>query len=236
MSVDLRLPNINGATEKEQLVQLKSYIYQLVEQLNWALMNIETTVPKASSAQSAAASSSDSGDPAATFNDVKALIIKSADIVNAYYDEINRRLEGVYVAESDFGVFSEKTTSTIQENSTNIETLFTNVQKLDSSVSGIIDVFAYINTGILYYGDNGVPVYGLEIGQRTKIDGAETFNKYARFTSDRLSFYDRNDNEVAYISDKKLYINHVEVVESFTIGKFVDRVQSDGSVVTKWIG
>ena len=64
----------------------------------------------------------------------------------------------------------------------------------------------------------------------------EVFDKFARFTSDRLSFYDQNDNEVAYISDRKLYITHVEVKGTFSIGGFIDTVLSDGSIVTKWVG
>ena len=98
----------------------------------------------------------------------------------------------------------------------------------------LIEVNAHIKSGLLYYDEAGAPVYGLEIGQRTEIDGVETFNKYARFTSEKLSFYDSNDNEVAYISDKKLYITHVEVTGSFTLGGFVDTVLPDRSVVTRW--
>ena len=41
MSV-FRLPNIGDGPEKEQLRQLKSYLYQLVEQLN---LELETTRP-----------------------------------------------------------------------------------------------------------------------------------------------------------------------------------------------
>lgn len=43
MSVDFRMPKIDGATEGEQLSQIKSYLYQLVSQLQWALKNIDTT-------------------------------------------------------------------------------------------------------------------------------------------------------------------------------------------------
>lgn len=43
MSVDFRMPKIDGATEGEQLSQIKSYLYQLVPQLQWALKNIDTT-------------------------------------------------------------------------------------------------------------------------------------------------------------------------------------------------
>ena len=36
-----RLPNITGASEKEQLQQIKSYLYQLIDQLNWAFEQLE---------------------------------------------------------------------------------------------------------------------------------------------------------------------------------------------------
>jgi hypothetical protein len=55
-----------------------------------------------------------------TFNSLKALIIKSADIVNAYYEEINTRLSGVYVAESDFGTYVEETDLKISRSSKDI--------------------------------------------------------------------------------------------------------------------
>ena len=42
MSVNLRYPNISGFTEKEQLAQIKSYLYQIVDQLNYALPTLGT--------------------------------------------------------------------------------------------------------------------------------------------------------------------------------------------------
>lgn len=38
---DIRLPNINGKTEHERNEQIKSYLYQLAEQLQFALNSIE---------------------------------------------------------------------------------------------------------------------------------------------------------------------------------------------------
>ena len=40
MSVNIRFPNITALTEKEQIAQIRSYLHQLVEQLNWALPNL----------------------------------------------------------------------------------------------------------------------------------------------------------------------------------------------------
>ena len=40
MSVNFRYPNISGATEREQIAQIKSYLHQLVEQLNYAVPSL----------------------------------------------------------------------------------------------------------------------------------------------------------------------------------------------------
>ena len=243
MSIDFRFPNITARDEAGQLIQMKSYLHQLVEQLNYAMKTVEGGTSSAVAYQSNASASSAAGvedaKAQATFNSIKSLIIKSADIVNAYYETINARLKGLYVAESDFGTFVEQTNLALESTSTAIAQHYENIQQLLTDVEGLesslIGVNAHIKSGLLYYDDDGVPVYGLEIGQRTEIDGVETFNKYARFTSEKLSFYDSNDNEVAYISDKKLYITHVEITGSFTFGGFVDKVTA-GGVITRWVG
>ena len=228
MGIELRLPQINGKTDREQLAQIKSYLYQMAQQLQWALNNVSPSagnvVVQKPSGNTAAALPTDAAAQT-TFNAIKSMIIKSADIVNAYYQEINRRLDGEYVARSDFGSYTERTSQEINENSTGIERLFTNVQTIVSDLEtlqySIIETNAHINSGLLYYDEAGIPIYGLEIGQRNKVDGVEVFNKYARFTSDRLSFYDQNDNEVAYISDYKLYITHVEITGTAKFGAFL---------------
>ena len=243
MSMDFRFPNITAKDEAGQLRQMQSYMFQLVEQLNWAMKTVEGGSSSATTYVSNASGTAAGGTDAktqATFNSIKSLIIKSADIVNAYYETINARLKGQYVAQSDFGTFAEETNLKLESSSTAIAQHYESIQQILSEIEGfdnsIIGVNAHIKSGLLYYGDDGAPVYGLEIGQRTEVGGVETFNKYARFTSEKLSFYDSNDNEVAYISDKKLYITHVEITGSFALGGFVDKVLPDRSVVTKWVG
>jgi hypothetical protein len=179
-------------------------------------------------------------DATATFNAIKSLIIKSADIVDAYYQEINSRLSGMYTAESDFGTFAENTEQSISQSSTDIDQLFKNTQEIFTDIANLnftlAEVNAHIRSGLLDHDDNGVPIYGLEIGQKNAIDGVEVFNKFARFTADRLSFYDQNGNELAYVSDYKLYINHVQVQGSLQVGGYKDFVDSSGGTVTKWVG
>lgn len=238
--MNLRLPQIHGS-EQQQLQQVKSFLHQLVDELNYTLENVQgggNVLYTGQAVQSIADGSKDS--PQATFNSIKSLIIKSADIITAYSDAISRKLAGQYVAQSDFGTFVENTENSIEANSTGIEQVYSSLQSVIADLEGVentlIDVTASIKTGILDYDENGVPIYGLEIGQRTQVDGTEVFNKFARFTSDKLAFFDQNGNEVAYISDKQLVITHVHIKGSLKLGGFTDRVLSDGSIVTKWTG
>ena len=280
MGFDFRYPKITEQSERGQLTQIKSYLHQLVDEIQWAMNNITTTpgtvvisTPR-STASMGTASATEDTDPQAVFDSIKALIIKSADIVNAYYEEINKRLVGEYVAQSDFGIFEEQTSQDVFENSTNLNRTFNHIQEIktgvdsslealsgeigqvDSKVTDVktnisneiqglkesletlnfslVEVTANIRSGLLYTDVNGIPVYGLEVGQKNIVDGVEVFNKYARFTAGRLSFYDQNGAEVAYISDYKLYITHAEVTGSLKLGGYL--IDTTNGITFKWVG
>lgn len=411
MTFDFRYPQLTGATEKEQLQQLKTYMHQLVDELKWALNsvgspqnNVVVIQQKQSNANSGISTIGmdelDDDSVQAHFNEIKPLIIKSADIVNAYYEAINKRLESLYVAQSEFGTFVQKATQDIKATSTDITQQFENIQtviteiggnlgtleedlldiseefgytqqnihninsnietidgeiealggsvyeldteiksvgetvgaidselktvggkvvehdteieevktgvqsvetdlndtkvgigsslesiseevgvidkdlqgvkagvesgikdlsdevgKVDSKIEDaksainsdldklkdslkdlsltLIEVNAHIKSGLLYY-ENEIPVYGLEIGQKNTINGVETFNKFARFCAGKLSFYDNNGTEVAYISDYKLYITHAEVTGTLKLGGYL--VDTSRGVTFKWVG
>ena len=213
--IDLRYPNITGSTEKEQIVQVKSYLHQLVEQLNWALSTVESAQsgnvsPAVVFRQGAEAAPTDAES---TFNSIKALIIKSADIVKAYEQTIINDFNGIYFAESDFGTFIEQTYKKVEENSKGVTETYTNIQTItNADGTGSLDILAedvrttnaYIKRGLLGYDNNGNAVYGIEVGE-TNANGA--FTRYARFMADRLSFFDLNGDEVAYIGAGCLYVN-----------------------------
>ena len=288
MSVNLRLPKITGLSEKEQILQIKNYLYQLVGDLQFALNGSGSASNSAVSLTSQGSGSSGYVDinTMAVFTALKPLIIKSADIVSAYYEQINTKLKGIYVAQSDFGTYTEQTSQEIEQNSTEIAQAFTNIQTIDTdlqgvftdiqavdnkivgevtnikkniedttkalsdsindatdglsesidevstdlggkiaaltkSVDAILTVNAYIKSGLLYYNSDELPVYGVEVGQTNNVNGTDVFKKFARFTADRLSFYDQNGTEVAYISDYKLYITSVEILYNLVGGGFV---------------
>lgn len=271
MSVDIRLPQINAKTEAEK--QIASYLFQLAEQLQWALKNVDTssnTVIVTPTPKSLLPGTQTTVTAEETFGLIKGLIIKSADVVNAYYEEINKKLVGQYVAQSVFGTFEENTSQDVFENSTNINRTFTHIQEINSSIGAvseeigevdskvtdvegslykelqdlkssldklnytIIEVTAHTNSGLLYTNDDGIPVYGFEVGQKNIVNGVEVFNKYARFTADRLSFYDQNGSEVAYFSDYKLYITHAEITGTLKLGGFI--VDTTNGLAVKWVG
>ena len=238
--INIRLPNITANTEQGQLLQVKSYLHQLVQELNWALTSIETGSNTQVAKKDASGKAVTKEEMATTFNELKSLIIKSSATVTAYSEAAEERYRSMYVAQSDFGTYKEEASQTITKNSKSIESFYEDVQEiitdLETLEHSLIEVNANIKSGLLYYDDSGVPMYGVEVGQRTSIDGVEVFDKFARFTSDRLSFYDRNDNEVAYISDYKLYITHVEIRGSLKEGGYKDIIAADGGIVTKWVG
>jgi hypothetical protein len=246
MGIELRLPNLNAQTEGELLSQIRSYLYQFVPQLQWALSSLESSSTGAVAQTSGATPTqrtiaprvSSAQDSEATFNAIKSLIIKSADIVNAYYEEINSRLDGAYVAESDFGTYTEQTAQQITETSTRIDRVFSDIDTIESDIEGIggyiSNTQAHVTIGKLYEGDDGIDVFGIEIGQINEVNGEEKFNKYARFTSDRLSFYDKNNTEVAYISDYKLNITNAEITDTLTLGGYV--IETSNGLALKWVG
>lgn len=112
MKVDLRLPSITSGTPDSQMSQIKSYLYQLVEQLNYSLNQIEnggdSAVAESPSASKSYFPSGQSGDIINTFNAMKTLIIKSTDIINAYYEEISKRLKGSLNTTDEFMIYSDR--------------------------------------------------------------------------------------------------------------------------------
>lgn len=288
MGLNLRLPNITGLSEREQILQIKSYLYQLVNDLQFAFDDTSSTsdIVVGTNKSGGSSPSSQGMNATAMFSALKPLIIKSADIVDAYYEKLTKKFEGAYVAQSDFGTYTSETAQSIEENSTAISQTFTNIQTIDTDLQGVFDgvsgldtklsgelsgikknvedttkalsdsiseteselaesisgvsenlsgqikaiaknvdailtVNAYVKSGLLYYNDEELPVYGVEVGQTNNVNGEDVFKKFARFTADRLSFYDQNNEEVAFISDYKLFITSVEILYNLIGGGFI---------------
>lgn len=77
MSVEIRYPNIAGSNGAEMIAQIRGYLYQLVDQLNFALDDIESGVSKQGNGQKGLS------DASAIFSEIKPLIVKSTEIAKA---------------------------------------------------------------------------------------------------------------------------------------------------------
>ena len=136
--MNIPLPQQLTGSDREQLQGMKTYLFQLAQELQFALGSVEkqilTVQDTAANAEREVSRVSESQTPKAQFSALKALIIKSADIVDAYYEEINRRLSGQYLAISDFGTYRQETEQVITENSQGITRVFSDVQTISTSL------------------------------------------------------------------------------------------------------
>ncbi len=116
--MDFRQPNITG-NDHEMLLGIRSYLYQLREQLQYFADNIEgngilgggggitnntTTIINQGASVPSESRPPTEEEAELTFNAIKSFIVKSADIVESYYKQIDSMIlsEGKYVATTDF--------------------------------------------------------------------------------------------------------------------------------------
>ena len=229
--IDIRLPNITGKTDAEQLAQIKSYLYQFAGQLQWALSTVETgNSSNAVLQKNNGGTVAEKESPGFNFNQLKGLIIKSADIIEAYYDEITKLIDARnrYAAYSDFGTFVEETHNVLYGDGNGITQKIDNIQQIfgpDGKIKAELLVNGHIYSGIIEYAKDGEAVVGIEIGQTTTDEnGVKKFDKFAKFTANKLSFYDANETEVAYISDYKMVITEAWVKSNLWLGGIDDNV------------
>lgn len=384
MKVDLIQPPMSGLNDKETLMQMRSYLFQLREQLLWAFENVEATGSGSGGGGSSHLVQTtqkneiilpSAADAEITFAAIKPLIIKSADIVDAYYTEIEKKISEAYVAESDFGSYVSETIKTLTETSERVLENYESIQAVvtdtkaqftaneesfraaleDESaavtdkinevaqsvvaassslqgginevnqrveaaegvseqiandletLSGSIDLVrgslqetdkrisdqiegivgaqgsinslraqlesektqkdktieeintrlakfgttygevsnenesyaiiiksgGYVKSGKIYDADNGIPVYGIEIGQTVEVNGKTEYHGFARFISGEISFFDENKIKAAWLSKRRLHAEEVEATKKQQIGGFVDIVDAlTGDVTT----
>ena len=224
MSANIRLPNITGKTYEDRLSQIQSYLYKLVGDLNYALSIVDNSSSGYSQNIKVIKENSEEksvNDAVNTFNSIKELIIKSADIVSSYSEQMKKTYNGLYVAQSDFGTYSQKTAQDIETNSKKISQIFSDIEQISNEIATEMQTNAWIRSGLLEE-SNGIPIYGIEVGQKTEINGEEIFNKFARFTAGGIYFYlPGSNNAIAWLSGTTLFINKVEITGSLKMVKYI---------------
>lgn len=133
-------------------------------------------------------------------------------------EEILSQVEKIYSSKTEAGELEERLSSQISQTAQGITESFSeNLSSLSedlSSVGGevkelVSSLDVYIRRGELEEG-----VFGIEIGRSDS-------NIKARFTNDRLSFF-QGLSEVAYISGSNLYITRAEILDYLKIGNSAD--------------
>ena len=249
MGVDLRLPNITATTPEGQIAQIRSSLIQLTEQLNWAFNSISNgdTMSNYRSSSSEDSSGSNEKSVQNTFSEIKSLIIKSADIVEAYYKEFGILLEseGKYMAKSDFGTYYETSSKTLVDKYDSLEQQYKNLQTVVDAmgkVVGEISTNALIKSGLLKYvtiGEyEGVPLYGIEVGQKVEdtTKGEVIYHKLAQLSSEGLELYANPDSSspTAIFKYNTMYITNAEIFGTLKLGGH--KVVTSKGLAFKWAG
>ena len=236
------MPPSPQGTVQEQLVRQYSYLFQMAQQLNVALGQLESGGTAAPSGGTAA--------PAAEreqqYQTLKSMIVKTADTVQRRMDQLSAKLTGEYVAASEFGTYVERLNAYLEANPealTQYYSFFADLQASTETVSAAFEQYrveteGYIRTGIVCY-DGAVPQYGVAVGQNLtcrEVDGetvVEQNDFRATFTASKLSFW-QDASEVAYVSNNRLYITNITVLEGMSIGEW-ESASEDGLVI-RWMG
>jgi len=134
MDFNLKAPPVLKGTEREQLHQIRSYLYQMQESLVIALdgLNPDKMAQDAANAVIGAQKLPDGTGPTldAAYKALKSIIIKTANTVKSEVEEITQRLESDYVATSDFGAYQERAINDMRATATEVVNSYSYDSKL----------------------------------------------------------------------------------------------------------
>ena len=249
---NLPTPPALMGTELQQIGQIRSYLFRISEMLNAAMTEqnivLERTAQRQSNSVSSEAFSKEIDDQ---YQRLKSLIIKTADVVYMEMSKIETELMQQYIAKSEWGTYEESISNEIKATAEGIVQSYNYDSKIDEVAAGVADFEAYkiatsgyIQSGIIGYGDDNLPIIGIAIGQDLKSKeitiGGEVYSEIdmtknlATYTSDRITFW-QNGIEVAYISNSEMGITSVHIKGKIKLGDEWEISHTNGFTI-KWIG
>lgn len=243
----LSMPPAPAGSASQQAAQQYSYLFQLVQQLNVALSSIDSgTAAGGGNTQSAPSSTAGLNALRQQVENLRSLIVKTAEEVEKTTQSITAEVSEQYVARSDFGTYVQNLSAYLEANPDALTQYYGFGAELKADMAAVdaafthykLDTQGYIRTGIVSY-DGDVPVYGVAVGQNLtcrEVDGetvVEPNDFRALFTPRRLSFW-QGEVEVAYLSDNRLTITDITVLTGLHIGPW--RMESSGGLSFQWMG
>ena len=157
---------------------------------------------------------------------------KSLDELN---DKVNALKNDVLTVRQSTKANIEINSQAITQQYSEIKSMEETIKNMDGQVKDVTakvsDTDGYIKTGKIAEDENQNPIYGVEIGQ-TKDD--LEFSVFARFTPEKLSFYDGHGNEISYFSGQKLHIKEAVVLSAMNLGGY--EINTKKGLTLKWAG
>lgn len=127
---DYRYPFITAKEPEEKLKQIESYLRQLVDKLN---MSAQATYTRSAIPGQSSAAQSQKTQAEQTFDEIKSLIIKSADIVDTLYESVSKKLSGMYVGQSEFGQYTEETSLVLEATSNKASSAMQSIETIEAN-------------------------------------------------------------------------------------------------------
>ena len=214
------LSALSNLSQEMQLRKIRGYLYQLTEQLRYTLGNLDTeNLTPAAAKKLDGTANKDAVDASLALSFAKSerqykealsQIIAAADAVTAAYsaemnvlsDRIQSDVEARYALKSDVEQSALSISSRVTQNAGDITAAFTRVLQLEDAVGSFrqetFSTFIRFDAG------------GVELGR--------TDSEFrCRLTNERLSFL-QGANEVAFISNNRLYITDAVVTGTLSLG------------------
>ena len=252
MSVRVELPPALFGSSEQQLRQMYGYLYRMAEQLNVAMDSLNGFGSGGGSMPNVVVNGGEAAVKEKNMRDeLQSLIVNTAEIINSRMDTLETVLRGDYEAvSSQWGSYKEEMQQTITATAQGVvqEYGFTStLETLQEQVAGFsrytVETHGYIRQGFVERDENGVPIIGIAIGQglggtETVVNGQTVLEldptqSCAFYTAERVSFR-IHGQEVAYLSNRRLYVGDVEVTGRLTVGKWL--LEGVDGLTVKWIG
>jgi hypothetical protein len=119
MSINIRFPNITANSEREQITQIKSYLHQLVDQLNYALSTLGTGDGKGQSTDAKSSGTYEVQGGEVSYYELRSLIIQELQEVEDLFDKLSQKMQNEYVRNDEVDSIAkqsaEKITFTLDE-------------------------------------------------------------------------------------------------------------------------
>ena len=226
---------------------LYGYLYRMAEQLNVALEALEIGGGTVQSYGITLPSQTETGARDA----LQALIVNTAETIHREMDSLEQVLRSEYAAmSSQWGVYKEQMQNTITATAEGIVQRYgfsADIESLEAEAAGFeryrIATEGFIRQGFVERDEDGVPIIGIAIGQG--LTGTETtvddqtvleldgMQSCAFYTSEKVSFR-IGGREVAYLSNRKLYVGDVEIPGGLRRGPWL--LDGSDGLMVKYVG